>query len=198
MSKPQLRPGDDRDILAAKFEIESEQVLHFKNLYKLMHEWLGEKGYVDPEGMTDKFESFYFERTIASTGNQEHRIWWRAHYIPGNSNYVRYFLKVDFQTLNAKSVEVMHKGLKFKTNKIDAIVRIEAWLQLDYNNLWKDHWLLKHVDNFFRKRIYKNFREEHKRELYRHAYEFQQRIKQYLNIKTFEPQPKLFQHRLGM
>lgn len=192
-----LRPGDERDIFAAKYEVEKQDVLNFKNFYKHMHEWLEDEGFVDPEGMKDKFESFYFEK-LTTSGLKEHRIWWRCVFIPGESSYVRYVLKIDFQNLAMKDTEIMHHGQKFKTNSVDAVVRVEAWVQLDYQDQWQKHWFLKHFDSFFRRRIFHERWEEHKRELYKKAYNFQKRMKQFLEQKTYEPMPKIFRHKRGV
>lgn len=126
---------DDKDhnILVSRLEIENEETFHMKNLYKLIHDWLFEEGfktiYDDPED--ENPEILYLER-ILGTGVKEHRIWWRCLRAPGNSKYYRYFLKIDWTTLNMKSIEVMHQGHKMKTDRGDCIIRIWAYLQLDY------------------------------------------------------------------
>ncbi|MFH1400886.1 MAG: hypothetical protein ABIH41_05165 [Nanoarchaeota archaeon] len=182
------RPADDRDILAAKFEIEVEETLHLKNLYKMIYEWLLEEGYTD--GWMDEgthFESLYFER-ILPQGSKEHHIWWRCIYYPhyphGKHPYVRYFLKIDYQTLYTVDQEILKFGHKFKTNLTNVILRIEGWVQLDYKSEWKKHWLLSQFDDVFRKRIYFKRAEVFKYDLYNTAYRLNDTIKQYLKLKT--------------
>jgi len=91
--------------------------------------------YDDPED--ENPEIFYLER-ILGTGVKEHRIWWRCLKVPQKSGYYRYFLKIDFMTLNMKSIEVMHQGHKMKTDRGDCVIRIWAYLQLDYNEKWRN------------------------------------------------------------
>jgi len=189
------------DILVAKLNIESEDTFHMKNLYKLVHDWLDEEGFTDlygdrhPDGNP---ETFYLERLNATTGAKEHRIRWRS--IRVANTYYRYFIKIDFTTLNMKSIEVMHQGYKMKTDRGDVIINIEAWLQLDYNNTWKDTPFLKNpfIQKIFRFRIYKEQVESHKIFLYKAAYRLQNTIKQYLKLKTLYEMPKPFHPEKGL
>ena len=181
MAFAKLRPGDPRDILAAKFEIENEEVFHLKNLYKLIYEWLKDEGFESDTG-DDKPETLYLDRTKAS-GDKEHYIWWRCAQAPRNNKYYRYFLKIDWQTLNMKKIEIMHKGQKFGTNKGDVILRIEAWLQLDYDEDWKKGAFLRFFDNWFRKRFYLENVKSYRDDLYMTAYRLNNTVKQYLQLK---------------
>ena len=124
------RPGDKRDIFVAKWELEYEDVFHFKNFYRLAHEALEEKGWIPIN--KGEMEEFYFERIVPGSGTREHRISWRVQMIPNKSEYIRYLMKIDYRTLNMKMSEVMHNGKKYKTWKGDMILNCEAWLQLDY------------------------------------------------------------------
>jgi hypothetical protein len=196
LDQPMLRKGDPRDILVAKFEIEYEETFHMKNLYKLIKEWLDVEGF-KPYKERGEFEDLYFER-ITGSGAKEYHIWWRVYYVPYKSEYYRYFLKIDYQGLNMKSTEVMHQGQKFKTDKGDLILRVDAWLQLDYKDQWKDHPILKHFDEWFRKRLYKNKVELLKVDLYRIAYRLNNTIKQYLKLKTSYDMPKPFHPEKGV
>jgi len=178
-----LRPGDDRDILATKFEIEHEDVFHLKNLYKLVHEWLVDEDFVSVDTGDDKIESLYLDRT-KPVGDKEHHIWWRAIQVPRGNNYYRYFLKIDWQTLYMKKIEIMHKGHKFSTNKGDVILRIEAWLQLDYKDKWRKSPLLRIFDKWFRQRFYLENIKKYRDDLYAAAFRLNQTIKQYLELKA--------------
>jgi hypothetical protein len=189
-----------RDILVAKFNIENEETFHLKNLYKLIHDWLDEEGFKDiygERGSDGNPEIFYLER-ILGTGVKEHRIRWRALRNPRDSGYYRYFLKVDFTTLNMKSIEVMHQGYKMKTDRGDCIIDIEAWLQLDFRDEWKKHPLLKSFDKMFRNRVYKEQIESHKVDLYKTVYRLQNTIKQYLKLRTLYEMPKPFHPEKGI
>lgn len=178
-----LRPGDERDILATRFEIEHEEVFHLKNLYKLMYEWLVDEGFVSVDTGDDKMESLYIDHTYPN-GDKEHQIWWRAVQVPKDNNYYRYFLKIDWQTLYMKKIEIMHKGQKFTTNKGDVILRIEGWLQLDYQDKWKKNPLLRIFDEWFRRRFYLEKVKSYRHDLYLTTFRLHQTIKQYLELKA--------------
>jgi hypothetical protein len=184
MGIAKLRPGDERDILATKFEIEHEEVFHLKNLYKLVHEWLGDEGFVSTDDTEDdKFETLYMDTTKES-GDKEHHVWWRTVQVPRGNKYYRYFLKIDWQTLNMKRAEIMHKGQKFSTNKGDVILRIEAWLQLDYQDKWEKSTLLRFFDTWFRRRFYLEQVKSYRHDLYLTAFRLHTIIKQYLQLKA--------------
>jgi hypothetical protein len=191
-----------KDIKVVKLQVENEDTFHMKNLYKLIHDWLEEEGYSDIYGETrDNFnpEIFYLER-ISGSGGREHRIRWRCLKTPNNSAYYRFFLKIDFLTINMKSIEVMHQGYKMKTDRGDIVIDIEAWLQLDYQDEWKDTSILrnKFIQNLFKNRIYKEQIESYKVDLYKSTYRLQNTIKQYLKLKTLYEMPKPFHPEKGL
>jgi hypothetical protein len=178
-----LRPGDERDILATRWEIEHEQVFHLKNLYKLMYEWLVDEGFEAVDTGDDKIEAMYVDQTYPG-GFKEHQIWWRACQVPRGNAYYRYFLKIDWQTLVMTKIEIMHKGQKFSTNRGDVIIRCEAWLQLDYQDKWKNSKFLHFFDEWFRKRFYLEKIKAYRQDLYATAYRLENTVKQYLELKS--------------
>lgn len=183
MAVAKLRPNDPRDILATKFEIEHEDVFHLKNLYKLVYDWLIDEGFLAADGADAVPETLYLDRTL-STGEKEHHIWWRAVDIPRGNSYYRYFLKIDWQTLYMKKIEIMHQGQKFKTNKGDVIFRVEAWLQLDYQDKWQKSRFLNIFDKWFRERFYLETIKTYRDDLYKIAFRLHQTVKQYLELKA--------------
>ncbi|MEM4261182.1 MAG: hypothetical protein QXG00_08110 [Candidatus Woesearchaeota archaeon] len=184
------RGDDSRDIRVALYEIEYENVYHLKNLYWLMHEWFDIENFesLDHDGY---FENLYWQK-IKPDGSIDHHIWWRTIRVPKNNNYYRYFIKVDIQTLNIGKSEMMSRGKKYNVNQGDVIIRVEAYLQLDYNNKWKKHWLLKNFDTWYRRRFFKRYVEDLKKDLYKTVYRFQDTIKQYLELHTKFDLPKPF------
>jgi len=192
----------EKDILVAKIYVENEETFHMKNLYKLIYEWLMEEGFTDIYGDVvgdGNPETFYMER-ILGTGAKEHRIRWRCLMNPKGSTYYRYFLKIDYTTINMKSIEVMHQGYKMKTDRGDVIINLEAWLQLDYKNEWDKTPFLnrKFIQKVFRNRIYKEQVESYKVDLYKMTYRLQNTIKQYLKLKTLYEMPKPFHPEKGI
>jgi hypothetical protein len=178
------------DKLIVKFELEHEDVFHLKNLYKRIYEWMVDEGFVAAEnpyaidGAGDTYyETLYWERTKPND-TQEHHIWWRGIDLPRGNHYYRYFLKVDYQTLNCKKIEIMHKGQKFGTHKCDVILRIEAWLQLDYRQDWNKNPVTRFFERWFKERFYLADWKKYKDDLYLEAYRLNSAIKQYLEFKA--------------
>jgi hypothetical protein len=180
-----LRPGNENDIQVCKYEIEHEDVFHLKALYKRIYDYMVEEGWLaaDSDGKDANYETLYWERKSQSEAT-EHHIWWRAFRVPEKNSYYRYFLKLDFQTLNVRKIEVMHKGHKYSTNKADVIIRVEAYLQLDYDNKWTKSGFMKGVHSHFKKRIYHEDIELYKTDLYTATYRINTLIKQYLQLKN--------------
>jgi len=196
-----FKEDKDFNILVAKMNIENEETYHLKNLYKLIHDWLDEEGFLDIYDSRDNPEVLYLER-ILGTGSKEHRIWWRCLKYPSGSKkanmYYRYYIKIDFMTINMKSIEVMHQGHKMKTDRGDIIIDINAFLQLDYNEQWRNSKFMMRWDKMFRNRIYKAQVEAYKVDLYKISYRLQNIIKQYLKLKTIYEMPKPFHPEKGL
>lgn len=180
-----------------EFEIEHEDVFHLKNIYKLIFEWFGLHDFVGLDTNDDKIETLYFEK-ILGNGNSEHHIWWRAHNIPDGNDYYKYFIKLDFQTLNMGKHKVQSKGQSISTNKGDLILRCQTYLMLDYQKKWQNHIILKHFDKWFINRIYKSKIDFLKTDLWIKTYKLQDTIKQYMQLKNPKKMRKPFHPELGV
>ncbi|MCF7865982.1 hypothetical protein K9L67_05455 [Candidatus Woesearchaeota archaeon] len=185
------------NLLIAEFEIEHEDTFHLKNLYKLIHEWFHMNKFVSVDNGDDKIESLYFHKVLGN-GNVEHHMWWRAHNIPQGNKYYKYFLKLDFQTLNMGKDKVKKDGRDYSTNKGDLILRCKAWVILDYKHEWRNHPILKYFDKWYIKRIYKSQVDFLKGDLWVKTYKLQDVIKQYMKLKTPTKMPKPFHDELGI
>ena len=192
-----FRPGDDRDILVTKFEIEKEDPVQLKEFYKALHSELVADGWHDPiDGKGDKFESLYWERILAD-GIKEHHVWWRCVKNPVQGNkYVRYALKVDIQTLLVKDTEIAYKGKKKKVQQADLIVRFWFFLQLDTNNKFRDSWAGSWA-RLFRNNYYKDEIEHHMGVLERDTEKIQDWIKTYLEMEVGDEQLIQFHPEMG-
>ncbi len=183
IGEARLRPGDPRDILALKFEVEFEDVVNLKRFYKYLHQHLKIEQFNSADGDGDKWEPMYYDKTLIS-GAKEHRIWWRLVRNPGKSQYFREFLKIDWRTLWVTDMSVMYEGQKFKSNRADITMMVEFWLQLDPNNKWEKNWLLRRIDDWFRRRLYFNEIEKKRLDLHREGYRLNSMMKQYFHMKT--------------
>ena len=175
-------PNDKENCrLVERFEVEFENVFHFKNLYKMVHEeWMPKWGFESYGGRGEP-ETLYFDKTLDS-GAKEYHIWWRMQRV--ENAYFKFFIKLDFQGLNMTTVEVMHEGKKVKTNRGDMIIRIEAWLLLDYQDEWAKHGILKRFKKKFQGFWHRKMVEQKRKDLIVVAYDLQNSIKQYFELQT--------------
>jgi hypothetical protein len=119
-------------------------------------------------------------------------LWWRFKKVPhteggGTNSYYRFNLDVFWHVMGIKDIEVMKGGNKFKTNNADLELEIRARIELDYKKEWRNHFILKHLHELFKSRIFKGDIEKHRDELYREAYKLQEVIKTFLGMKRFMP-----------
>lgn len=186
------RIGDERDILVIELELEKEDVMKFKPVYEALHQFLGEEGFSHPQTGDDKIEDLYWERWNQSGAKEQH-IWWRVH--KNINKYIRYFVTIDWQTLNVTKAEVAYKNKKVSAEKIDCIVRIKCYLQWDYEDRFKESigWKMKKV--FFNK-IYEEELKKHRKELERFALKAQRLVKSYFEMAGGE-YPVMFQPAMG-
>jgi len=161
-SNGMLRIGDDRDIQVGQFELEREDVLKFKPLYEALHDYLWENGFVHPHTGDDKYEDLYWERWTPSGAKEQH-IWWRF-IQKTNSKYIRYFIELNFQTLNVTKAEVSYKGRKVGAEKNDLIIRVRSFLQWDIDDTFQKS-LSEQIRKFFFNRLYVEEIDRHKAEL---------------------------------
>ena len=188
-----IRHNDSRDILVTRFEIDVEDTFHFKNLYKMIFNWMPTEGFISAGGKQP--EVYYWERRFAN-GASEHQIWWRFMKVPDNNSYYRFYLKVDFQSLNMQGAETTYDSKKVKTNKGEVIIRVQAWLQLDLNNEWEKAPLLKYFERMFRNRIHLQQIEQYKATLEGMTERLRNNIKQYLELQMpYQPQKGFWAER---
>jgi hypothetical protein len=184
------------NLYVGEFEIEHEDIYHLKNLYKLVYDWFQIYDFVSLEN-DDKPETLYLQRVLQD-GKLEHHIWWRFHKVPNKNDYFKYFIKFDYQTLNMGKTDITARGQKISTNKGDVIIRCKAYLMLDYKHQWRRHPILKHIHNWYIKRIYKKQIDYLKTDLWVTLYKLQDVIKQYMKLKNPYELTKPFHPELGI
>jgi hypothetical protein len=188
-----LRIGDSRDIEVLKFELEKEDVMKFKPLYEAMHMFLIEEGFSHPFTGDEKVEDLYWERWTPSGAKEQH-IWWRVK--KDINDYIRYFIKIDFQTLNVNKAEVAYKNKKVNAEKIDCIVRVTCYLQWDIKDKFKKS-IAWQVRKAFFNRMYNEEIEARKLDLQGLGLKFQRLIKQYFEMTSEGEVPVVFQPPMG-
>ena len=172
----------------AFFEVTIRRQVHLKNFYKDLWEWLCEHEYYDAEtGSGNKFETLYWE--FIKPGNVSfHHIWWRVLKNPRKSNNAfRYFMKLNIKTLVMTNVETMVEGQKFKTYSGEVTTYINTYVQIDPDDKWSKHPILKYFEKVLVERWFKKQTDYHKHELYQDMLAIHRRVKQFLGGRVEVP-----------
>jgi hypothetical protein len=173
--------------------VKSKDVYHLKNLYALMRFWCDDNGYVGSLGKEDSLEKFYLHK-VSSAGNE---IWWHWRAKKNVTKFFTYHINIDAHVLGSKKMEIMHEGKKFKTNKGEIDIRINAFLELPSED-WKKDKLLKNLLDWFLKRRIKENIDENEKQLEKEVYHFTNTLKRYFEMKTFTPPEELFHPKRGV
>jgi len=162
-------------------------------LYTLAHEWLIEEGWAKRNADPEFPEIYYLQRETPGFGKE---IWirWRLtkhpEAIPKGKDGSALFLfemDVEFHVLGLKNTEVIVKGQKFKTNKGEVEVRVNAGLVVDHRKYFEQNPLLKPFKDLWIKRIIQPRLRSLQGELQSQAYRFREAINTYLQLeKLFE------------
>lgn len=189
-------PADEaNNQLIHQFEVEYEDVFNLWNLYNEAYRWLRDNEFEDTDTHDSQFETLYHHK-IGSEGSVQHRIWWRTEHTPLDSKYFKYFIKVDFRTINMSTVQVERKGKQVQANKGDVIIRVESYLMLDAFRTWRDSsWSYFH--SFFKRRFAERINEEQV-QVYKLSTDFQATLKNFLEMKNPSPQTEPFHPRDGV
>ncbi len=183
-----------------EFKIKYSDVFHLKNLYIMLHEylvdeqWTGDGGMaVDPSDTHKDIEKFYYEKhhqKAIHRGGTEIWVWWRLKKNPfgKNNNYYQFTMDIDFHGVYLQKQEIMHQGKKIKVDKGELEISFRPKLVRWSTALeWQNHWLLKHVQDIYERRIIEQDLDKLEKELWRESYKVQAVVKQYLNLRNFIP-----------
>lgn len=128
----------------------SEKLVHagvfdFKDVYKFMYEWFISYDYI-------LVEKKYSEKIKGS--GKELEIAWECY--RKISDYFRYKIKITTRVFNMTDVEVMRDGVKVNRNKGEIEVKIDAFLERDYEGKWESSPLTKFFRGIYDKYIVHN------------------------------------------
>lgn len=170
-----------------KTTIKFKEVFDMNGLYAMLHYWIIERGWVDVDtNSPDNHEVSYLEK-VNPAGAKTHIIVWQLHKTPERSKFFKWILKVNINTSDLATVEVMHQGKKIKANKGGVDIVIDAKMQIDYMAIWANHPFLSLFKTYFEKKLYKSEIDRMKSGLFGEMTEYQGRIKQYLELRQFLP-----------
>ena len=173
-------------ITVAQYELKTqENPVNLKQFYVMLHEWFLEKEYA-PKNDPEYPEISYYEARSPDHGRE---VWakWRIKYAPQQNKFYRRVFNIDIHALKVQSVEIVQNNKKFKLDKGEMWLYCQAILEVDYENKWRGHPILRHfLDTFWKRFIWKDL-EKQRREVYKDAYELHQVVKNYMEIRKAVP-----------
>lgn len=197
------------EIKITETRVKYKDVFNLKNLYVMMHEylieekWFGKSGPTgtQPGGMHSDIETLYLEKFCQKglhSGGKEMWIYWRLFKKPEGiySGYIKYRLNIDFHGVYIQNREVMHQGKKIQVQWGELEIFFNGAVQTDYTNKWEKHWLLKHWQDIYEKRIISQELEKHEKILWREIYRLTGAVKRYLDMRVYVPTAEPFTPKL--
>lgn len=188
-----------REIPIPEFRVKYRDVFSLRNLYIMLHEFLLEENWrgVDSEAGHEDIETLYSENVYQRgihRGGKELWFWWRAtKYLEGKySSYIRNKLDIDAHVVYLQNVEVVHQGKKMNVQNCEIEMFFRPKMELDYENKWEKHKFLKYIQPLYERRVIHVELEKREKELWRDAYRISNKVKQYLQLRTFVPVPEPF------
>lgn len=158
-----------------------------KMVYTLAHEWLCEEGWAERELDQDFPEIYYLQRETSF--GKELWIRWRMTKTPEgvarskDSSLFEFEMDIEFMVLGLKSTEIIVKGQKFKTNKGEVEVRINAGLVFDKGKYFSQNPWLKPVMHTWIKRVINPRFVSLKGEMLGEQYRFREALTTYLQLE---------------
>lgn len=197
------------EIKIPETRVKYKDVFNLKNLYVMMHEylieekWFGKDGPTgtSPGGIHSNIETLYLEKFCQKglhAGGKEMWIYWRLFKKPEGrySGYVRYRLNIDFHGVYLQNREIMQQGKKIQVQFGEMEIFFNGAVQTDYDSKWNNHWLLKHWQDIYEKRIISQDLDKHEKMLWREVYKLTSVVKRYLDMRVFAATPEPFTPKL--
>lgn len=182
-----------------EFRVKFNDVFSLRNLYIMLHELLLEENWRGAEGDSDHadIETLYSENVYQRGihhGGKELWFWWRASkFLEGKySSYLVNKLDIDAHVVYLQTMEVVHQGKKMNVQKAEIEMFFRAKIVADYEDKWQNHKFLKHIQHLYESRVLHAEIEKREKELWRDAYRISNKVKQYLQLRTFVPVPEPF------
>ncbi len=144
----------ERDVLL-KTKVKHTGFYDFKETYRILFEWLLDKGY-------DINEKSYKE-VLQAGGAKEIEVEWEA--VRKVSDYFRNYLKVKFHPMGMTTVEVEVDGVKQKMNKGQMDIEFECVLLKDYEERWSTSPFFKFLRTLYDKYLIRERVEKYEEKL---------------------------------
>ena len=174
------------------FRFNYKDIFSLEYLYKRVHEWLIDEGYVKDGGGPGGdywMENLFLERDLGG-GAKQLWIWWRTEKSPYSTPFFKFYMDVDFHVLGLLPYEIVVDGQKVKTNKGEVDMFVTIRMELDPGKQWNKNFILgnKYIQNFYVNRIYRRQIEAVENEAIRDAARLLGAVKQYFQMESWVPE----------
>ena len=169
--------------------IKYQGVFVLRPLYKEIMEFMKDLDYTDEERFHYWERYFYEKHSNDPNEGKTMWVWLRGKKIDGPdvSQYYYFYINIDFTVRFLKDVEVMKDGEKFKAQSGYIEIFLDSGVVVDRHGKWSEHWLLKHLHDFYFHRIWYKQLEDKKHMVKDDALKLMRMIKQYLDLESFLP-----------
>lgn len=163
--------------MAERDKIFESKVVHsgifdFKETYAFAYSWLIDEGY-------EVREKKYSEK-VKVDGKEVEISWevWRK-----ISDYFKFYATVKWRILRMNSVEVEKNGVKVKLNKGQPEIKIQAYLERDYEKKWEGRAFRKFLRGLYDKYIIKHRIDQYEEKLFKEFDEYATQLKSFLTLE---------------
>jgi hypothetical protein len=183
---PKKIPGNKLITIMPTMKMKYKDLFDLASFYEYLKEWYIDHEWSDDEDGKDHWETNYGER-ITSGGVKEIWFWWRLTKKAPQSSYLKYYVDMDFHVLGLSDAEIIRDGNKFKVNKGEINIEINAFIEKTFESKFDKNFILKQIKSLFTRRIYRKNLENRKRELYQEIYQLNNFIKQWFKLRRYLP-----------
>jgi hypothetical protein len=159
--------------------IEHEQVVYegifsFKEVYKTIGGWFGDKGYIPVE-----------KRVHESVSKNARHVELDLEPYKKFSDYAKSVIRVHVTGQNITDVEITKDGHKKKMQKGKLVITFDSWLETDYEHRWETQPVFYVIRSLFEKYIYTPFLSGFIKGVRDDTLELKEQLKAYLNLERF-------------
>lgn len=180
------------------YNINFKGVFHFENLYKLIMDWLLQRGYRYAKNGAnpgdENLEDYYFETVHPGGSAKNQWIWWRV--CKDDSDIFKYNIEIDFQTLVIGAQEIVVHGDKFKSNNGELTLFIRAWIDFDKSKKWSGNELTEKLFPIAREHDLQDLMDDKILDLHGQVNTLWELVKQYLGLIPMDPMTPYY-HPVG-
>jgi len=154
-------------------KVKQSGIFSFKDLYSFLYDWLKEEGY-------DVTEKSYSEK-VTGDSKQIEITWEDTREV---SDYFRFLIKVEWQILGMKSVEVQKDDKKIKMDSGSMEVKFKGVLLKDYEDRWENQPFWKFMRGVYDRYVIKSRIDEYQIKLIEEVEDIVSQCKSFLSIEA--------------